>query len=92
MYLDRKGKVVVEGVASEGNGPASFHDGLVCVVRNKKYTFANRKGQPVIPPIYDGAWNFEKGTARVCKGCESKCFAASGCEHRFFCWRRVVSN
>jgi len=47
-------KVVVQDVASEDNGPASFHDGLVCVVRNKKYGFANRKGQLVIPMTVRG--------------------------------------
>jgi hypothetical protein len=83
MYVNRKGKVVIQGVVSEDNGPASFHDGLVCVVRNNKYGFANRKGQLVIPAIYDGAWNFESGRAKVCKGCENKC-AGGDCDHHFF--------
>ena len=73
------------------NGPDSFHDGLVRVVRNKKYGFANRKGQLAIPPTYDGAMNFEKGKAKVCKGCESKC-AEGDCGHHYLFWRRVVPN
>ena len=34
-------------------------------VRDKKYGFANRKGEIVVPPIYDGAMNFENGIARA---------------------------
>jgi hypothetical protein len=83
MYLNRRGMVVVRGVPTMDNGPDAFHDGLVRVVRNKKYGFANRSGQLVIPPIYDGALNFEKGKAKVCKECESKC-ADGDCEHHFF--------
>jgi hypothetical protein len=82
MYANRKGRVVVQGVVSEDNGPAPFCDGLVVVVRNKKYGFADRKGQLVIPAIYDGAGNFVGGKTKVCKGCESKC-ADRDCEHTF---------
>src|SRR5712692_759703 len=91
MYVRRKGVVVVRGVPTMDNGPDSFHDGLVRVVRNKKYGFANRKGQVAIPPTYDGAMNFEKGKAKVCKGCESKC-AEGDCGHHYLFWRRVVPN
>jgi hypothetical protein len=82
MYVNRKGKVVVQDVVSEDNGPAPFCDGLVLVLRNKKYGFANRKGQLVIPAIYDGAGNFVGGKTEVCKGCEKKC-ADRDCEHSF---------
>jgi hypothetical protein len=86
IYVNRKGLVVVKGVPTMDNGPDSFHDGLVRVVRNNKYGFANRRGHLVIPAVYDGAMNFEKGKARVCKGCEDKCADAShdACEHHFF--------
>ena len=83
MYINRKGKVVVQGVVSEDNGPAPFYDELVRVVRNKKYGFANHKGQLVISAIYDGAGDFVGGKAEVCKGCENKC-ADHDCEHHFF--------
>ena len=83
MYVNRKGKVLISGVARMDNGPDSFHDGLVRFVKNKKYGFANRKGQIVIPPIYDGALNFDNGVAKVCKGCQEKC-AEAKCEHYFF--------
>ena len=73
MYVNRRGKIVISGIPVMDNGTDSFHDGLVRVVRNGKYGFANRRGHVVIPPIYDGVMNFEKGRAEVCKGCESKC-------------------
>jgi hypothetical protein len=91
MYVSRSGKVVVAGVPSMDNWADSFHDGLVRVVRSGKYGFANRQGQVVIPAIYDGAMNFEKGRALVCNGCESKA-AAPGSEHHFFAggeWFRI---
>ena len=72
MYVNRSGKVVVASVTVMDNGADSFHDGLVRIVRNGKYGFANRTGRIVIAPIYDGAMDFENGTATVCKSCESK--------------------
>ena len=71
MYVNRSGKVVIRGVPAMDNGADSFHDGLVRIVRNGKYGFANRGGQVVIPAIYDGAMNFENGRTAVCKGCET---------------------
>jgi hypothetical protein len=82
MYVSRSGIVVVQGVPTMDNGPDSFHDGLVRVIKDGKYGFANRAGQIVILPIYDGAGNFENGTAKVCKGCKSECVGA--CEYHFF--------
>ena len=83
MYVNRRGKIVISGVPTMDNGADWFHDGLVRIVRNGKYGFANRRGEVVIPAIYDGAMNFEKGRAAVCKGCESKC-VDSGCEYHSF--------
>jgi hypothetical protein len=83
MYVSRAGRVVIIGVPRMENWADSFHDGLVRVVRNKKYGFANRKGQIVISADYDGAMNFEKGTARVCRRCESKCVDHE-CEYHVF--------
>jgi hypothetical protein len=65
MYVNRKGKVLIRGVVRMENGLDSFHNGLVRFVRNKKYGFANRKGQIVIPPVYDGALNFDNGVTKV---------------------------
>jgi WG containing repeat len=73
MYVSRTGRVVVSGVPVMDNWADSFHEGLVRIVRNGRYGFANRRGQIVIPPVYDGAMNFEKGRAAVCKGCTDTC-------------------
>jgi hypothetical protein len=83
MYVNRKGKVLISGVPVMDNWADTFHDGLVRFVENKRYGFANRKGQIVIPPTYDGAMNFEKGSAEVCTGCQSKC-VETDCEHHVF--------
>ena len=91
MYVNRRGKVIVSGVPVMDNWADSFHNGLVRIVRNGKYGFANSRGQVVVPPIYDGAMNFENGSAEVCKGCENKC-AERECEHYAFAggkWFRI---
>ena len=69
MYVNRRGRVVVSGVAAMDNWADSFHDGLVRVVKKGKYGFANQKGIIVIPRVYDGAFDFENGTAEVCRAC-----------------------
>ncbi|MGB2624201.1 MAG: WG repeat-containing protein [Candidatus Acidiferrum sp.] len=84
MYVNREGRAVITGVPVMDNGADWFHDGLVRIVRNGKYGFANRRGQVVISPVYDGALNFEKGLATVCKGCKSKCTAPHNCEYHVF--------
>jgi len=83
MYLSRTGKVLIVGVPNMDNWADAFHDGLVRVVKNKKYGFANRKGQIVIAAKYDGAMNFEKRTATVCSRCETKCVNPD-CEYHIF--------
>jgi WG containing repeat len=83
MYVGRTGRVVVSGVPSMDNSADSFHDGLVRTVTNEKYGFANRKGQLVIPAVYDGAMSFQDGRATVCKGCTSTCVERE-CEHHLF--------
>jgi WG containing repeat len=85
MYVSRTGKVLIKGVPVMDNWADSFHDGLVRIVSNGKYGFANREGQMVIPPIYDGAMNFENGRAVVCNGCESRPANGEG-EYHFFAW------
>ena len=47
------------------NGPESFHDGLLRVLRNGKMGYANRFGQSVIPCIYDYAKWFDNGQSEV---------------------------
>jgi hypothetical protein len=91
MYVNRTGKVVISGVPVMDNGADWFHDGLVRIVRNGKYGFANRRGRVVSPPIYDGALNFEKGRAIACKRCKSECVNPN-CEYQSFAggeWFRI---
>ena len=83
MYVARTGKVVISGVPTMDNWADTFHDGLVRVVRNRKYGFANRAGELLILPAYDGAMNFENGTAKVCNGCMNKCIEQA-CEYHAF--------
>jgi hypothetical protein len=83
MYVTRKGRVIISGVPAIDNRADSFHDGLVRFVRKGKYGFANPSGQVIVPPIYDGAMNFDKGVAEVCKGCTNGC-VSPGCEYHMF--------
>ncbi len=83
MYVNRKGRVIISGVAVMDNGADVFHDGLVRFSKNNKWGFADEKGRIVVPPIYDGAMNFENGLAKVCKACELKCVDKE-CEKHFF--------
>ena len=80
MYVNRSGKIVIRGVAVMDNGADYFCDGLVRFSRAGKWGFANARGREVVAPQYDGALPFEKGVAKVCRGCESKC-AEAACEH-----------
>ncbi|MFH0784891.1 MAG: WG repeat-containing protein, partial [Pseudomonadota bacterium] len=72
MYVNKKGVVIVSGVATMDNWADSFHDGLVRFSRIDKWGFADTNGKEVVPPIYDGSLNFENGIARVCMGCRSE--------------------
>ena len=87
-YANRVGELVITGVVGMDNGADTFHSGLVRVVRNRKYGFANRRGTIVIPAEYDGALNFEKGTAVVCRNCRTE----TDGEHSWFSggqWFRI---
>lgn len=90
MYVNRKGKVLLTGVPTDDNWADAFSGGLVRVVKKTKYGFANRSGQIVVQPVYDGAFPFHHGEATVCKGCKVKC--VSGCEYHTFTggdWFRI---
>jgi hypothetical protein len=83
MYVNRKGRVIISGVAAMDNGADDFHNGLVRFSKKNKWGFADVKGKVVIPAIYDGAYNFENGLAKVNQGCEIKCVDKE-CEHFYF--------
>lgn len=64
IAIDRNQNILFDIVMFD-NGPESFHDGLLRVLRNGKMGYANRFGQIVIPCIYDYAKWFENGQAEV---------------------------
>ena len=80
MYVNKRGIVVVWGVPTFDNWADEFHNGLVRVLRNGKYGYANRNGTLVIHPEYEGALSFDKGTAVVCRQCRT----ATDGEHSWF--------
>ncbi len=92
MYVNRRGRVVINGVPNFDNGADYFSDGLVRTIVNGKYGFANRKGKIVIKPNYDWASPFEHGYAAACNHCREVCAMPGGtvelktlpggCDHR----------
>lgn len=80
LYVDKRGKVVIEGVVAMDNGADPFRDGLVRVERGGKCGFVDQKGTIRVPLMYDGCLGFEKGKARVCVKCKLEC-AEKECEH-----------
>ena len=64
IAIDRNQNILFDMIMFN-NGPESFHDGLLRVLRNGKMGYANRFGQIVIPCIYDYASWFENGQAEV---------------------------
>src|SRR4030065_2150550 len=83
MYVNRKGRVVISGVAAMDNGADVFHEGLVRFSKNNKWGFADVKGNIIVPAVYDGALNFKDGSAKVCKGCVLTC-VNKACEQHYF--------
>lgn len=51
------------------NGPDYFSEGLARTVLDAKVGFVNERLEVVIPRIWDFAFPFEGGLARVCLGC-----------------------
>ena len=70
-YFDRKGRIVVQNVATMDNGPNDFHHGLVRVVHKGKWGLANLHGAIVVPLKYDGMLDFDEHSKRwvVCSDC-----------------------
>lgn len=81
-YVDGLAKFLVAGhwyyvrpdgsllqVVANDNGPDSWADGRVRVLRAGKIAYADRSFRIVIPPRYDWGWPFSGGRALVCAGC-----------------------
>jgi len=82
MYVNRKGRVIIKDVPISDNWAEEFSDGLVRIVVNKKIGFADRRGEIVIAPKYDGGGPFEHGYAVVCLGCREACAMSDPPESR----------
>lgn len=71
--IDRKERVLFHVFVFD-NGPDEVHDGLFRIVENGKIGYANMKGEIVIKPQYDGAFQFENGKAKVGIGCKTQSY------------------
>ena len=93
LYVNRKGRVIIKDVPIVDNWAEPFSDGLVRVVVNKKIGFADRQGQIVIAPKYDGGGPFEHGYSVVCLGCRETCAASVPPESRLdVCEHHVMTG
>jgi hypothetical protein len=72
VYLDRTGRVVIDGVAPLDNGPSPFQSGLVRVARQGKWALVNAKGKTVTRVEYDGMLDFNRDRWLACTGCVSR--------------------
>lgn len=63
-----KGEFLYE-VFNYDNGPDYVSDGMFRIVQEGLIGYANETGEVVIPAIYDCAWPFEDGRAKVTFNC-----------------------
>ena len=64
VAIDRSQNTLYD-IVSYDNGPDYFYEGLVRVKRNGKMGFADKYGQIAISCVYDFAWWFVNGEAKV---------------------------
>jgi hypothetical protein len=84
LFVKENGQIVLWGVVNMDNGADQFKNGLVRIKRNGKWGYADKKGEIIIKPGYDGAMPFDNGVGKVCVGCIEKCGENSDCEYHFF--------
>lgn len=77
VAINRDKKIIFEAFMYE-NGPDYLSDGLFRIKQNGKIGFANEKGEVVIPAIYECAYPFEEGKAKVSLSCDT---VTDGFEH-----------
>jgi hypothetical protein len=70
VAINRNREVIFEAYLFD-NGPDFLSEGLFRITRNGKIGFANEQGEVVIEPIYECAYSFENGKAKVAKDCET---------------------
>ena len=71
MYINRKGRVLVEQVMRMDNGADYIRQGFVRFERDGKCGYASLGKAPTIPAQFDGCYPFSGTTARVCNGCQA---------------------
>lgn len=69
VYIDTGGRAVIRPFVFD-NGPDYFQEGLARFVKNGKFGFFDRTGKVVIPARYDFAYPFDRGKAKVGRGCK----------------------
>lgn len=76
MYVDHNGRVVVRDVALIDNGPDDFHHGLVRIMHDGQYGYADPSGRIVVPEKYPCAFNLTDEYTDigplVCVGCRTE--------------------
>ena len=68
VYIDVRGTVLARPFLFD-NGPDDFSEGLARCVSQGKMGYFNKKGEIVIPAVYDFGLPFEGGLAPVCVDC-----------------------
>ncbi len=64
--LKKNGKVIAEPSYSY---IFPFSEGFAVMIRDGKYGYLNSEGKVQLSPQFDGAWEFDKGIAKVCRKC-----------------------
>ena len=68
--IDKNEKKLFNAVWSLEPVPIKISDGMILIVENSKYGFANKKGKIIIKPKYKCAKSFFNGKAKVSNDCE----------------------
>ena len=84
ISIDQNQNILYD-IVKYDNGPDYFEQGLSRVLRNGKMGFSNHYGQIIIPCIYDFAWPFKNGKAKVT-------FTAKKVIDKQECHSTIISN
>jgi hypothetical protein len=80
VAIDRNENVLFD-IYTFDNGPDYVSEGLFRVKRNGKIGFANENGEVVIPCVYECAFPFKDGLAKVGLTCTYQDHNGKGCNH-----------
>jgi hypothetical protein len=84
VFVNKNGKIVIWGVSNMDNGADHVKNGIVRIIRNKKWGYSKLSGEIIVKATYDGALPFENGIGKACVGCVEKCVENSNCEIHYF--------